>query len=159
MVAIRIPRQLNEFIFENLKTAWVKSENVSLVMPSKLSLNEIKSLFLFFEAHLRDEFTSVIMSELAEMNEVPIAFLERIFDQVDIGTQVTISLRSDISDSLLQKCLSSSYPEVLSHVVFNSLVSISDCEFLLNSENGRKVRKDIQRAIELKQNRKYGVTH
>jgi len=147
---IMIPAKLSGSDFVALRVAWNVAQDASIVLPLQLSLDEITDLVRFLGKQLPDDFASTVLADLVERPETPINLLESLFESADIGLQVAICIRTDLSGYLLEKCLSSTVPDVIEHIVFNKAISISDCERLLTTPPGRAAENAIRRAIEIK---------
>jgi hypothetical protein len=115
MAEIIFPRVIKKGEYLNFVKLWDENNNVSLVMPEKLSENEIRDLFAFLFSDLPNEFAFSVLSNLAEMKNTPMDLLEALFDRGDTGCNVTICLRSDLSGNLIERCQSSLDPEVREH--------------------------------------------
>lgn len=150
MTTIKVPQKLTTPAFIRLRATWLSAQNATLSYPAHISLEEVISLIKILAAQLPDEFASVVLADLVENPETPIRLVENYFESVDIGVQVAIACRPDISKATLKKCLKSENPEVIEHIVFNKTVSISDCERLLITQPNIAAKSVIRRAIQQK---------
>jgi len=147
---IKIHTRLNAAELAALRSTWSTSQDASIVLPLHCAPEEVNRLVKFLGEQLPDEFSSTILADLIEEYEVPIQVLAPLFDRADIGLQVTICTRPDINKSLFDKCLNSTVPEVVEHVIFNNSVSLADCERLLTTSTGKAAENAIRRAMEIK---------
>ncbi|MFO0519231.1 MAG: hypothetical protein ACK515_02260 [bacterium] len=115
MEDIVIPPRLDEVQYRQLRTAFEAKRNVIVQFSAKLTEAEIRQQFDFLLPKVSDSFAASVLADLAEMDHVPHDLLERLFVVGDTACQVTICLRSDLSDSLVALCESSTDQNVIEH--------------------------------------------
>ncbi len=148
---LELPRRLDDLaqVRDYAKT-WSESDDVRYELPDNLSREEIASYFSTLMPLLPDDFANSVLADLAEHPNTDPSWLENLFELGDTGCKVGICLRADLSRELLDRCLRETSTDLLEHVVFNDAVTISECEELLKTTEGKQVRSVIERAIEQK---------
>src|SRR5688572_18217456 len=115
MTDIRLPKELTEFSFEILANTWKTNGHISLIIPEDLNATDINNIFDFLLKRLPDDFAFFILANMAELENIQIELLERLFDYGDTGCNVSICLRTDLNDKLVKKCRDSKDPAVKEH--------------------------------------------
>ena len=150
-VNIKLPRRIVDIQqVDKWEDLWNSSDYATYSIPEDLSVDEIYGYFAVFMSKLPNTFAFTILEEIAELENTPCDLLEQLFETGNTDCMVAICCRSDLSDKILKKCLSSSNTDVLEHVVFQKHVSISDCEALLQRPLEKYTAETIQRAISQK---------
>ena len=147
-VTIKLPRKISDTLqIDQWEDIWRKADSLSYSIPQDLSVDEIRNYFSFFMNRLPSEFAFTVLGEIAEFANAPWDLLEKLFNRGDTGCMVSICCRPDLSGGMLTKCLNSSNPDVIEHVVFHNKISIQDCESLLQRPLEKHTLETIQRAI------------
>lgn len=145
---IRLPRKIsNTQQIDYFDKLWKNTNSINYLIPQDLSIDEIRDYFSFFMKRLPSAFAFAVLGEIAEFDNTPSDLLEELFEKGDTGCMVSICCRPDLTAGLLTKCLNSSNPDVLEHVVFHNKVSVKDCELLLQKPLGKSTLETIRRAI------------
>lgn len=149
---LTVPVPIDAAAYRSLSDAWSRATDGELVLPSFSGQEEVLRFVEQLAVFLPDHFAYLILSELAERDELESPVLNRLFDLGDTSTRISICLRSDLSPDLLARCLASEEPGVAEHVAFNPLVSLEQGRELLVRFASSPVSSAIQRALEVKRN-------
>jgi len=147
-LTIQFPRKISDTQqIDHWEKLWENADSLSYSIPQDLSIDEIRDYFSFFMNRLPSVFAFSVLGEIAEFANTPWDLLEELFEKGDTGCMVSICCRPDLSDRLLTKCLNSSNPDVLEHIVFHDKVSVNDCELLLRRPLEKNTLATVRRAI------------
>jgi hypothetical protein len=148
---IRLPRKiLDDQQIDQWEEVWNNTDNITYSVPNDLSVDEINGYFCKLINKLPNDFALTILCEIAEIKNTPWDLLQKLFEIGDTSCMVSICCRPDLPDNMLTKCLNSSNPDVLEHVVFHKKVSTKDCEALLQRPLENHTLEAIRRAISQK---------
>lgn len=140
---------LNEESYARHKQYWEGKNDVGITFSLREDADAEK-IVAFLLSHLPDDFAITILSDFVEHESISTKVLSLILDKEIRSCSVSICLRNDLPQELLQRCLRTSDVDVLEHAVFNNRVTVSDCEKLLSTPMGQQAKKAIERAIQLK---------
>jgi hypothetical protein len=112
---LSIPKHLDRATFTKLNRKFMGSSNASISLPDDLSGNEIRELTQFLLLQIPDDLSYVLLADIVENVAFPPDLLEEVYRKGDLGCQVAVALRDDLSEQLQQLCAESPEDEVRSH--------------------------------------------
>lgn len=115
MTTISISRYLDKSQFEKLEKIWNAQENVNLIFPENLSAADVEHIFGLLLPTLPNDFSFCILGNLAEGKNVSTSLLARLFDFGDTGCNVSICLRDNLSEEIMERCKNSDDDDVREH--------------------------------------------
>jgi hypothetical protein len=117
---LNIPKHLNQIIFENISQTYSNNDDVIILLPQKLSPEEIREITLFLLSQVYNDLRNILLADLVEADNFPSDLIEDVFISGDTGCRVAVCLRNDLSEHLIDLCFQSNDENVLSHLTRNS---------------------------------------
>lgn len=150
---ITISANMTEQDIHDAEQIWHHNDDVIICAQSNLLPYEISFLFWKWSVHVDcSSLARAVLSKLVEHDSFPQELLVEAFSIGDTGTKVAVCLKDYLSSEVKSLCSNSSDEEVIAHYVFNSSVSINECnEILKRSRLPGSAKEAIKRAILYKQ--------
>jgi hypothetical protein len=117
---LNIPKHLNQLTFENLSHTYNSNDDVIIILPQNISLEEMREMALFLLSQAHSDLRNLLLADLVEADNFPCDLIEDVFSSGDTGCRVAVCLRNDLSDRLTDLCFQSNDENVLSHLTHKS---------------------------------------
>lgn len=112
---ITVPVALDDAAFDGITQQWEQAENAVLAVPSSLSAQQVDAMARYLLTKVPHSVAFYLLADLAEQPQIGAGLLEQVFEQGNKACKVTICLRTDLSESLEDKCRKSQDEDVREH--------------------------------------------
>jgi hypothetical protein len=116
MEIIKISSLTTKADLELYSKIWKSKENVAIEFVDKLSEEILRQLIPLLINRLPDDFSLALLCDLAEIDDVPQDLLMFIFENGDTACKVSVCLRGDLNESIMETCKNSNDPNVQAHL-------------------------------------------
>ena len=128
-------------------------ELIDINLPTDLNYEQICKYINICTSLIPNELAEAILMDIAEMDSLAPELVVRMYDEVSEPIRISLCLRKDIPEGIVKKCIMSDNEDVIMHVVFNDIVTIHQCNEILNKYRQGHVVDAIKRAIAYKKQR------
>lgn len=112
---LHIPRTLEQTAFDRMSHKFEEAEDVSILLPLNLSVDELKKLASFLLIQKSGDLRNLLLADLVEYSEFPVELLGEVFNKGDVGCRVAISLKSNLPRNVEELCANSTEVDVREH--------------------------------------------